>query len=118
MKRRWGLRPHNEYHSNGNLHASVAADESNNNNEGDMMDDINNIWEVGEDIDEEPEGDEINATYEEVNPTKIIRNPLNPSDEERRRHNVNHCPYRSWCNICVEGRGKEDPHYTNTSKEI
>ena len=65
------------------------------------MDDINNTGEVGEDIEEEPEGEEINANYEEVNPTKIVRNPLNPSDEERRRHNVNHCPYRSWCNVCV-----------------
>ena len=112
MKRRWGLRPHTEHHSNGNLYVNVAADD--NNVEGDIMNDINDTDEVGEEC-EEPEGEEINANCEEVNPTRIIRNPLNPTDEERRRHNVNHCPYRSWCSICVEGRGKEDPHYTNTN---
>ena len=116
MKRRWGLRPHNEHNSNGNLYVNVAVDVDN--VEGDIMNDINDTDEVGEDCEDEPEGEEISANYEEVHPAKIARYPLNPTDEERRRHNVNHCPYRPWCNICVEGRGKEDPHYTNTSKEV
>ena len=118
MKRRWGLSPHTKDHSNGHIYANVAVDEGNDNNEGDVMDDINNSEEVGEECEDEPEGEKISANYEEVNPAKLIRIPLNPTDEERRRHNVNHCPYLSWCSTCVEGRGKEDPHYTNTRKEV
>ena len=69
--------------------------------------------------DEEHEDDDeskylCSPCLEDINPTRIIRNPLNPSKEERERHNINHCPYRSWCDVCVEGRGKEDPHYANT----
>ena len=31
-----------------------------------------------------------------------------------------HCPYRSWCKICVEAQGREDPHPSNheSSEEI
>ena len=33
-----------------------------------------------------------------------------PSDAERRAHEIHHMPYRSWCEYCVRGRGKESPH--------
>ncbi len=31
--------------------------------------------------------------------------PKQPTDAEREEHRVIHCPYRSWCRECVEGRG-------------
>ena len=76
--------------------------------------DINDEGEEHEDDD----NDKCSPCFEDINPTRIVRNPLNPSKEERERHNINHCPYRSWCNVCVEGRGKEDPHYRNNNKDV
>ena len=40
----------------------------------------------------------------------MIKDPGMPTETERERHNMTHNPYRSWCPICVEARGKEDPH--------
>ena len=36
--------------------------------------------------------------------------PRGPSDAKRRAHEIHHMPYRSWCEYCVRGRGKESPH--------
>ena len=36
--------------------------------------------------------------------------PRRPSDAQRRAHEIHHMPYRSWCEYCVRGRGKESPH--------
>ncbi len=36
--------------------------------------------------------------------------PTQPSNTEREKHDVTHCPYRSWCAICVAGRGQKTGH--------
>ena len=36
--------------------------------------------------------------------------PRQPSEEERRTHNLTHLPYRNWCERCVKGRGREADH--------
>ena len=41
---------------------------------------------------------------------KVARSPGEPTAAERKRHNVTHCPYRSWCRACVLGRGKDRHH--------
>ena len=33
-----------------------------------------------------------------------------PSQSVVDDHNIDHCPYRSWCRHCVEGRGREMAH--------
>ena len=38
--------------------------------------------------------------------------------EEVDEHNLTHCPYRSWCPICVEAQGKEDPDYRATGNDL
>ena len=45
------------------------------------------------------------------------RHPDDPMIEEVNQHNLTHCPYRSWCPICVEAQGGEDPHYRSI-KEV
>ena len=35
--------------------------------------------------------------------------PKEPSEEERREHDLTHLPFRNWCRHCVRGRGKEEP---------
>ena len=51
-------------------------------------------------------------------PMAVLRDPGNPTTKEREDHMASHLPYRSWCHICVEAKGKEDPHYRNRVKEI
>ena len=46
---------------------------------------------------------------------KPLRKPGEPSDQERREHNITHWPARIWCKHCVEGRGLHDHH--TVSKE-
>ena len=41
---------------------------------------------------------------------RILRGPVRPSAEAIDRHNSTHVPYRSWCEVCVRAKGKEDPH--------
>ena len=41
---------------------------------------------------------------------KKINDPRQPTEEERRQHEMTHLPYRSWCRHCVKGRGKNAPH--------
>ncbi len=38
---------------------------------------------------------------EEDAEAKVKMAPMQPSKTERERHEVTHCPYRSWCPICV-----------------
>eukprot|EP00969_Alexandrium_andersonii_P184180 8138024-Alexandrium_andersonii.AAC.1 len=35
-----------------------------------------------------------------------------PSDEERKRHECTHVPFRSWCQRCVRGRTVSYTHLT------
>ena len=41
----------------------------------------------------------------------------NPTRMEVDEHNFIHCPYRSWCPVCVEAQGKDDPHYKSTRED-
>ena len=38
------------------------------------------------------------------------RAPDEPTDEERREHEITHTPFRSWCRQCAQARGKANPH--------
>ena len=57
---------------------------------------------------EEP-GDMVYGVPEARAP-KLLQEPHLPHPKEVAEHNVTHCPYRSWCNICVEAAGREDAH--------
>ena len=74
----------------------------------------------GDEMDVADEGDEDDvesqSCHEEV-PVKVAKDPGLPTPEERDRHNMTHNPYRSWCPVCVEARGKEDPHRKQKKKK-
>ena len=36
--------------------------------------------------------------------------PRRPSSEAIEAHYRTHCPFRSWCPVCVAASGREDPH--------
>ena len=53
---------------------------------------------------------ELNAE-EEAEERRILPTPTLPSQREIDEHWIDHYPYRNWCGKCVEGRGREKPHY-------
>ena len=48
------------------------------------------------------EEDEVEEDTFEI---KLPPNPVKPPAAEVEEHNKTHTPYRSWCDICNEGRG-------------
>ena len=59
---------------------------------------------------------EVEDTFELCQPC-VASSPYAPSRQERAEHNVTHCPFRSWCKHCVEGKAKNSPHYVDKSKD-
>ena len=49
-------------------------------------------------------------TQQAALPAKGIKAPQQPTGQERREHNLTHLPYRSWCSICVESKGRANNH--------
>ena len=56
----------------------------------------------------EMRSNELAVATEPVTP-KILPGPIQPSEVEREHHMVNHLPPAPWCELCVMGRGKDDP---------
>ena len=52
---------------------------------------------------------ELAVATEPVTP-KILLGPIQPSEVERQYHMGNQLPPAPWCELCVMGRGKDDPH--------
>ena len=46
-----------------------------------------------------------------------LADPTIPSEVEVEEHNLTHLPYRSWCEHCVRGRGKEMAYRKKVSPE-
>ena len=64
---------------------------------------------VSEDADAGPEAEGEEAEEEAEVPRKA-REPSEPTDEERKRHETTHLPFRNWCPYCVKGRMANPPH--------
>ena len=47
--------------------------------------------------------------------TSMISMPRQPAEQEIMEHNFTHMPYRSWCPICIQGRGRSDAHPQRSS---
>ena len=59
---------------------------------------------------------ELAVATEPVTP-KILPVPIQPSEVERQHHMANHLPPAPWCELCVMGRGKDDPHLRSNLRE-
>ena len=46
----------------------------------------------------------------EVREARMMPDPGMPTAAQRRKHKFTHCPYRSWCPECVQGRGRDIYH--------
>jgi len=51
-------------------------------------------------------------------PERLKKLPVinGPSDKEREEHGRYHIPYRSWCEVCVQAKKKNTPHYNVKEK--
>ena len=56
-----------------------------------------------------PESEEENYGEQQ---TRGARAPYQPSAQEIETHNMTHCPPRAWCDHCVKGQFKDQPHKT------
>ena len=73
------------------------------------------------DIEDGPDGEEINIEAEEdteVEPVKKAADPGKPTDAQIEEHRMTHLPYRSWCRWCVLGRGRGLQHRARTGSLI
>ena len=64
----------------------------------------------------EEQGEMVYGIPEARNPA-VLPAPHLPHPAEVEQHNVTHCPYRSWCRVCVEAAGREDAHRAGTRDE-
>ena len=55
---------------------------------------------------------------DDVEPLKKVKNPKLPTAAEVEEHNRTHIPFRSWCQWCVEGRGRGDQHRSTPGSSI
>ena len=59
-----------------------------------------------------PDADEGGEESGEARASRSVPQPRLPSREERRLHDLTHCPMRPWCKHCVYGAAAEYPHRT------
>ena len=106
----------NELLESGELQDSESSVEKNFDDNGseDLDDGDERDQEAKDDATEDVHAE--NRSHEEA-PVKIVRNPADPTPEEKARHDATHLPYRPRCPICVEARATEDPHYKRTAEE-
>ena len=64
------------------------------------------------------EDDAESVLAEDVQPVRTLKTLELPAREEVEEHRVDHCPYRSWCDSCVEGAGRENGHRNVESHSI
>ena len=62
------------------------------------------------------DGQESDAE-EDCGPKRIVPDPGAPTQSEIDEHNVDHLPYRSWCECCVKGKATGEPPSENSSRE-
>ena len=71
---------------------------------------------------EEPQVEQLyedpHEEVQEVGSKRLaIKVPIQPTDEERREHEISHIPYRSWCGDCVRGKGLTSAHRRHSQGE-
>lgn len=74
-----------------------------------MVDEAETAGEIMEDVE---------AIAAEKPPITILRDPGCPTEAEKEEHSASHMPYRAWCPVCVQAKGKESPHRRRREDEV
>ena len=54
--------------------------------------------------------DQESDDEQDCGPKRTVPDPGAPTQSEIDEHNIDHLPYRSWCECCVKGRASGEPH--------
>ena len=84
------------------------------------LQDLREQTTVPMDLSGEPSADTLIDPIEpshEARRAKPLAAPTEPTSQERQEHNLTHLPYRTWCQVCVEAKGKLHQHPRLTSKQ-
>ena len=61
---------------------------------------------------------EQDSEQEDCMPKVVAKDPGAPTQAEIDEHNVDHIPFRSWCECCVMGRGTGEQHRAGPASTI
>ena len=75
-----------------------------------MIAPIDDDGEGAEDARIEPRADESGDVPPRPRPSEVRPSAMRPGAEIVRLHNLTHCQYQSWCEVCVASKGRSD-HY-------
>ena len=53
----------------------------------------------------------------EAQPAQSLRSPVLPSQQEQDTHSLTHQPYRSWCRVCQQAKGRGGQHRRQHQQE-
>ena len=66
----------------------------------------------------EPRADEPGDDPPPPRPREVRPSPIRPGAEAVRQHNLTHCPYQSWCEVCVASKGKSDFYHREATQPM
>ena len=72
----------------------------------------------GGDARAEPRADEPGDDPPTPRPREVRPSPIRPGAEAVRQHNLTHCPYQSWCEVCVASKGKSDHYHREAPQPV
>ena len=72
---------------------------------------IDDDGEGAEDARMEPRADEPGDVPPPPRPREVRPSAIRPGAEIVRLHNLTHCPYQSWCEVCVASKGRSDNYH-------
>ena len=79
---------------------------------------IDDDEEVEEDARMEPRADEPGDVPPPPRPREVRPSAMRPGAEIVRLHNLTHCPYQSWCEVCVASKGRSDHYHREAPQPI
>ena len=66
----------------------------------------------------EPRADESGDEPPPPRPREVRPSSIRPGAEAVRQHNLTHCPYQSWCEVCVASKGKSDHYHREAPQQM
>ena len=81
------------------------------------MEEREDASDAAEAADEQPEARQEEDHGDEEGEVRGLRDPAQPTREERARHELTHLPFRTWCRHCVAGKAADDPHERGEPEE-
>ena len=79
---------------------------------------IDDDREGAEDARMEPRADEPGDVPPPPRPREVRPSAMRPGAESVRLHNLTHCPYQNWCEVCVASKGRSDHYHREAPQPI